>query len=284
MAKTAQGLVDFCRTKIGTPYVYGAKGQVMTRDAILALKRQYPNIVRDSDVNKAGKRCVDCSGLISWYTGIIRNSAGFKSSAVQSLPISQRNNSMIGWAVWKSGHIGVYIGNNRYIAADGSAVGTREAALSQNSFTHIIKLKDIDYSTGASAGGSTGGTSAPKPATVNSIVDYLNSIGVDSSMANRKKLAAANGISGYAGTAAQNLKLLGILQAGGSTSTTPTTGVGECTGNSVNVRAGAGTNYKVLRQLNKGNLFDILGTSGSWTKVNIVGLVGYVSSQYVKRK
>src|SRR5690554_6077051 len=39
--------------------------------------------------------------------------------------------------------------------------------------------------------------------TGNSIVDYLNSIGVDSSFANRKKLAKKHGIKNYKGTAAQ---------------------------------------------------------------------------------
>lgn len=46
----------------------------------------------------------------------------------------------------------------------------------------------------------------------NSIVDYLKSIGVDSSYSNRKKLAKENGISNYKGTAEQNLKLLEILR------------------------------------------------------------------------
>lgn len=46
----------------------------------------------------------------------------------------------------------------------------------------------------------------------NSIVDYLKSIGVDSSYSNRKKLAKENGINNYSGTAEQNLKLLEILR------------------------------------------------------------------------
>src|SRR5690606_1124940 len=50
--------------------------------------------------------------------------------------------------------------------------------------------------------------------TGNSIVDYLNSIGVDSSFANRKKLAEKQGIKNYAGTASQNLQLLRILRDG----------------------------------------------------------------------
>ena len=45
-----------------------------------------------------------------------------------------------------------------------------------------------------------------------SIVDYLKSIHVDSSFANRRRLAAANGIRFYVGTARQNTQLLRILR------------------------------------------------------------------------
>lgn len=47
-----------------------------------------------------------------------------------------------------------------------------------------------------------------------SIVDGLKSIGVNSSFSNRKKIAAANGISNYTGTAAQNVKLLELAKKG----------------------------------------------------------------------
>ena len=58
--------------------------------------------------------------------------------------------------------------------------------------------------------------------------------------------------------------------------------VGECTGDRVNVRAGRGTNYSVLRQVNKGNLFDIIDIYGGWYRVNVAGTEGYISAQYVK--
>ena len=149
MSKTAQGLIEFAKSKIGTPYVYGAKGTVLTLEQIRTLRRTYgSNCVWYSDDNKAGKVCVDCSGLISWYTDIIRGSGQYKSTAVEVIPISQRTNNHIGWAVWMKGHIGVYLGNDTYIAADGSAYGVRIAKLSQNRFTHLLKLCDIDYGDG----------------------------------------------------------------------------------------------------------------------------------------
>lgn len=47
-----------------------------------------------------------------------------------------------------------------------------------------------------------------------SIVDALDSIGVDSSYSNRKKIAKANGISNYKGKASQNIMLLKLLKRG----------------------------------------------------------------------
>lgn len=47
-----------------------------------------------------------------------------------------------------------------------------------------------------------------------SIVDALASIGVDSSFSNRKKIAKANNITNYSGTAQQNTKLLDLLKSG----------------------------------------------------------------------
>lgn len=47
-----------------------------------------------------------------------------------------------------------------------------------------------------------------------SIVDALIAINVDSSLSSRKKIAKANGIKAYVGTAAQNNKLLELLKKG----------------------------------------------------------------------
>lgn len=54
--------------------------------------------------------------------------------------------------------------------------------------------------------------------TGNSIVDYLNSVGQNSSYSSRSQLAASKGINGYTGSAAQNTQLLNLLR-------TPTTAV-----------------------------------------------------------
>ncbi|SEJ82244.1 protein of unknown function [Bhargavaea ginsengi] len=65
----------------------------------------------------------------------------------------------------------------------------------------------------------------PKPSAPsgNSIVDYLNAKGQDSSLAARKKLAEQYGIKGYTGTAAQNLQLLDKLKSGAKPAVKPAT-------------------------------------------------------------
>lgn len=79
-------------------------------------------------------------------------------------------------------------------------------------------------------------------AITNSIVDYLNSQGKDSSYAARKKLAAEYGMQGYSGTAAQNTNLLNALrnntaQTGNTGTVTPE----PQTGSSVSPNVTAGT-------------------------------------------
>ena len=142
---TGEELVAFAKSKLGVPYVYGMKGEVMTLAKYNQLKALYGALVWNSDKNKVGKVCCDCSGLISWATGIVRNSQGYHDTALEVHPISTISKAPIGAAVWQKGHIGIYIGNGEYIAEDGSAYGCRKNKLSKASFTHWLILKDIDY-------------------------------------------------------------------------------------------------------------------------------------------
>ena len=149
------GLVEFARSKIGTPYVYGCK-QIRDKEVELTLS-QYKLLkaaygtgcVWESDVKKVGKICCDCSGLISWYTGKIYGSGQYKEKAGEIHTIDTIKNAPVGAAVWLKGHIGIYSGTRNgvpyYIAEDGSAYGCREVPLSKNKFTHWFKIFDIYY-------------------------------------------------------------------------------------------------------------------------------------------
>lgn len=144
---TGLELVEFVKSKLGVPYVYGMKGTVLTTAIYDKLKQTYGDLVWDSDREKIGKICCDCSGLISWATGIVRSSQDYHDTALEVQPISTIANAPIGAAVWRKGHIGIYIGNGEYIAEDGSAYGCRKNQLIQANFTHWLRLKDIDYTT-----------------------------------------------------------------------------------------------------------------------------------------
>ena len=143
-------LIKHCEDALneGWKYVYGAKGKVLTLEQIKNLQKKYGKTkVPDSDFNKAGKKCCDCSGLISSLVGgqNEKNTYWFRKYAIDAKPIGERNSSMRGWAVYKEGHIGIYDGNDGYYAMDGSKDNMVHNHLSQNSFKEIIKLSDINY-------------------------------------------------------------------------------------------------------------------------------------------
>ena len=149
MAKkmTGKELVAFCRSKIGTNYVYGMKGSVMTEANYNYLKNKYGKMVWNSDRKKIGNVCVDCSGLISWACGVKLGSTQWKERAKSVNPISTIEKAPIGALVWMQGHIGVYTGMRNghpyYVAADGSAYGVREVPLRCNKFTHWLLVEDV---------------------------------------------------------------------------------------------------------------------------------------------
>ena len=206
--KTNKGLTDFAASKLGTPYVYGMKGAVMTRSKYDWLKKTYGrDMVWDSDVKKVGKVCVDCSGLISWYTGKIKSSSMFKAEAKAMHPISTIEEAPIGAAVWRKGHIGIYVGKGYAIEARGSAYGVVKTKIAKRDWTHWFLLNDITYEAAKEYFKKYTGASG-------SIVDALASIGAEKSFSYRQTIAKANGITGYVGTASQNTTMLAKLKKG----------------------------------------------------------------------
>lgn len=149
MSKTVAGLIQHCKDKLGTPYVYGAKGEVLTQTILDRLARENPGTYTSTYKAKAaryiGQRCTDCSGLISWYTGVLRGSYNYHDTAVERVDIDHLNESMTGWALWKPGHIGVYIGDGYCIEAKGINYGTIKSRVSSTPWQKVLKLCDIDY-------------------------------------------------------------------------------------------------------------------------------------------
>ena len=115
MSKTASGLIQHCKDKLGTPYVYGAKGEVLTQAILDRLAWENPGTYTSTYKAKAakyiGQHCTDCSGLISWYTGRIRGSYNYQDTAVERIGVDHLDESMVGWALLEAGtHRGIHRG------------------------------------------------------------------------------------------------------------------------------------------------------------------------------
>ena len=148
--RKVNGLIEFCKSKVGTPYVYGAKGEILTESRLDILAKQNPSMYTSAYKTKArkflGQHCTDCSGLISWYTGIIRGSYNYHDTADKKVAIGALDESMVGWALWKPGHIGVYTGDGYCIEAKGIDYGTIKSKVTTTAWQKALKLCDIDYS------------------------------------------------------------------------------------------------------------------------------------------
>jgi len=149
----------------GWGYVWGTYGDVLT-DSLFEYKlKQYPNGVGEYEDfirnHWLGGRVTDCVGLIKgygWYNpdtktieyGIngmpdvgadgMFNAATVKGS-MATIPETP------GLAVWKSGHIGVYIGNGEVIEAMGTKYGVVKTKLEGRGWKAWLEIPYISYIT-----------------------------------------------------------------------------------------------------------------------------------------
>ena len=144
---TGEGLAQYADSMVGTPYVYGAKIQdgPLTQAKVDMLAKMYPGTVNAAYVNKIktkqliGKVCVDCSGLISGYTGKILGSSQLYSSAYKRLSYKDNyQNFARGTVLWRSGHVGVFEGKNskgQYYCTEAKGIdyGTVQSIIDKNS-------------------------------------------------------------------------------------------------------------------------------------------------------
>lgn len=153
---TGTGLAEFAKGKIGTSYVYGAKGAdgKFTQNRLNVLAAGYPNVFTPNYIAKAsakvGKICTDCSGLPSWYTGHVLGSSQLYAQAYTRLPIANVKDFAPGTILWKNGHVGVYIGLENGVPmcmeAKGIAYGTVKSKVSATKWKNGLTFSWITYS------------------------------------------------------------------------------------------------------------------------------------------
>ena len=147
----------------GWGYVWGTYGTVLSPSFLESKIIQYPDEVGGKEdfirENWLGKRTADCVGLIkgySWYdvagqtTILVSNGMpdigadtmyenATKKGTIDTIP------EIPGLAVWKEGHIGVYIGDGKVVEAYGTTTGVIRSELADGGWTHWLKIPYINY-------------------------------------------------------------------------------------------------------------------------------------------
>ena len=147
----------------GWGYVWGTYGTVLSPDFLESKIIQYPDEVGGKEdfirENWLGKRTADCVGLIkgySWYdtasqmTILVSN--GMPDIGADTMYENATDKGTIdtipeipGLAVWKEGHIGVYIGDGKVVEAYGTTSGVIRSELANGGWTHWLKIPYISY-------------------------------------------------------------------------------------------------------------------------------------------
>lgn len=168
--KTGNGLAEYAQVHIGTPYFYGAKipEGALTEKKMSTMHAMYPKVVTSAYMTKArsrgqvGKVNVDCSGLIAGYRQLNIGSYQLYQTAYTRMPIAQIDNFAPGTVLWKSGHVGVYIGKVNgvpmCIEAKGINYGTVMTKVSATKWVCGLTFKEIDYTYDVKVPGAWKGT------------------------------------------------------------------------------------------------------------------------------
>ena len=151
---TGNGLVEYARGKVGTPYFYGAKMETLTNSLMATMHRLYPVTVTDAYMRKAkqrgqvGRINVDCSGLIGAYRGKQIGSAQLYQTAYARMPAKTYEKWANGVVCWRNGHVGVFSKENgKYYVyeAKGIDYGTVKSEFDPSKWTYGLTFTDISY-------------------------------------------------------------------------------------------------------------------------------------------
>ncbi len=226
MSKTNTGLVTYAKAQLGKPYWYGTFGNTATESLLNAKKSQYPSHYQSERISKyksqLGQRVHDCVGLIKGYLWSESATATPKYNSSQDVSANGMLNKcsekgkiatlpeIPGVLVFMTGHVGVYIGNGKVIEARGFNYGVVETNLKDRAWTSWGKCPWITYSSDEKSVEYYAACDSKET----SIVDALKNAGANTGILNRRKIATANGINNYVGTAKQNIQLLNLMKKG----------------------------------------------------------------------
>lgn len=147
----------------GWGYVWGTFGSVLTQSLFEYKLEQYPKGVGNYkdfiEANWLGGRTADCVGLIKGYGWLSAQklTIDYGTNGMPDYTADQMYNSaseygemkdmpeIIGLALWKSGHIGVYIGGGYAIEAMGTKYGVVKTEVAGRGWQGWCKIPYIQY-------------------------------------------------------------------------------------------------------------------------------------------
>jgi len=150
----------------GWGYVWGTYGDVLTDSLFSSKLEQYPDGVGSYEEfirsNWLGGRTTDCVGLIKGYGWLNPDTLEIEygtngmpdisaDGMYKSATVSGHMDTMPdvpGLAVWKSGHIGIYVGNGKVVEAMGTKYGVVKTNLADRSWSAWLEIPYINYYTG----------------------------------------------------------------------------------------------------------------------------------------
>ena len=289
MRKTNTGLVEYVKAQVGRPYWYGTIGTKATEKLWAEKSKQYGRFYSDKRRSTMlhrgdlGQKVHDCSGLTKGYLmseGVdaepVYNSKydlsaddfynkAKKKGKIDTIP------EVAGLGLHKKGHMGVYIGNGKEVEARGFDYGVLVDDLKNAGFTEWFEIPFIEYEQAQAPQNDP-----VKPMkSVEEIVDEViaGKWGNDPERAERLKAAGYNRDEIQAAVNAR----LGV----GNKPSGTFTGVVATQKDNLRVRAGAGTQYGIVKLLAKGAKITFDREQNGWYHLSDGS--GWVSANYIRK-
>lgn len=236
-------LIEWCKSKVGCGYVWGAKGEVLTQATLASLKAKFPKYINVEIVKKwYGRQVYDCANFVAQAF----NQIGFRPHTGASSQWNLGNWEAKGeiatmpsdkvCIVFRTApkanpmqHTGIYLGNGWVIDARGSNSGVLHTKLESYKWSHWGILKGL-YPEGV-------GKTTTLPIKVEKEVIKV------------------------------------IYKAR----------VMPKTGSTVRLRESHSISAGVLQAVPKGTVAEVLETAGTWSRIKVNGLTGWMMSEFLVR-
>ena len=142
-------VLEALKSQIGSPYAYGAAGELVTRASIDSLKGRFPSYAAQGKYDAleqyvdSGLRAFDCSGLMQWAFAKANNNIGRSTYDQINAGVEVSiNNIQPGDLLFDSnlGHVAMYIGNGQWIESPNTGKTVRITDVRWDSATRARRV------------------------------------------------------------------------------------------------------------------------------------------------